>query len=164
MALLNYSTKIDVTRTVNEITAILAQQGANRILQEYDSSGNAVGLKWSLDGQYGRLSYAMPINHEAIFAVLTNEGLIFTRNDEKRREQARRVAWRILKVWIQAQLALLETGMVVMEEIFLPYMLSDNDGRTLYETLAAGQFQDSRMVSRDAIALGPASDFINDTE
>jgi hypothetical protein len=38
-------------------------------------------------------------------------------------EQAYRVAWRNILDWVQAQMALLEIGMVEMEEVFLPYML-----------------------------------------
>lgn len=36
-------------------------------------------------------------------------------------------------------MALLETEMVVIEEVFLPYMI--RDGRTLYETLVENQFK-----------------------
>ena len=43
---------------------------------------------------------------------------------ESRRQQAIRTSWRTLKDWVEAQMALLETGMVTMDEIFLPYMLS----------------------------------------
>ena len=58
---------------------------------------------------------------------------------EARRQQATRVAWRILKDWIEAQLALLDTGMVELEEIFLPYMLQGD--QTLYQALQAGNFK-----------------------
>ena len=34
------------------------------------------------------------------------------------------ITWRILKDWVEAQMALLETGMVTMDESFLPYMVS----------------------------------------
>ena len=36
-------------------------------------------------------------------------------------------------------MALLETGMVTMDEIFLPYMLSR--GQTFYQALVAGEFK-----------------------
>ena len=52
---------------------------------------------------------------------------------------ASRVAWRILKDWVKAQMAILETEMVDLQEIFLPYMVSQN--RTLYETMKDYQFQ-----------------------
>ena len=60
-------------------------------------------------------------------------------NPAGRRDQARRTAWRILKDWVQAQMALLETNMVDMEEIFLPYMLSGE--QPLYQALQANHFR-----------------------
>jgi hypothetical protein len=48
------------------------------------------------------------------------------------REQAERVAWRIVKDWVEAQMAILESEMVQMDEIFLPYMLN-NQGHTVFE-------------------------------
>ena len=44
--------------------------------------------------------------------------------------------------WIEAQIALLESGMVEMEEIFLPYMLAGAGDKTLYKALVDGQFRD----------------------
>ena len=58
---------------------------------------------------------------------------------ESRRQQAVRASWRILKDWVEAQMALLETGMVTMDEIFLPYMLFG--GQSLYQALTAGEFK-----------------------
>ena len=58
---------------------------------------------------------------------------------ESRRQQAIRTSWRILKDWVEAQMALLETDMVTMDEIFLPYMLSG--GQTFYQALVAGEFK-----------------------
>ena len=42
------------------------------------------------------------------------------------------MAWRILKDWVEAQMAILESEMVQMDEIFLPYMVT-NEGLTTYE-------------------------------
>ena len=158
MPLLNYSTRVEAHRTVSEITAILVRHGASRIMQEYDGSGNIVALKWSLAGRYGTLGYAMPVNYQAVYEVLTEEGRIFKGDAGRRKEQARRVAWRILKDWIEAQIALLESGMVEMEEIFLPYMLAGDSDRTLYSALADGQFRDLALLATDAIALPPAQE------
>ena len=49
-------------------------------------------------------------------------------------EQAYRVAWRNILDWVQAQMALLEIGMVKMEEVFLPYM-QDRQGVTYFERM-----------------------------
>ena len=155
MPLLNYSTRVEAHRTVSEIAAILVRHGASRIMQEYDGSGNIVALKWSLAGRFGTLGYAMPVNYEAVYEVLTDEGRIFKGDAERRKAQARRVAWRILKDWIEAQIALLESGMVEMEEIFLPYMLAGDSDRTLYNALVAGEFRNLALLATDAIALPP---------
>lgn len=85
MLLLNYSTKIEAHRMVSEITAILVQHGASRIMQEYDGSGNIVALKWSLAGRYGTLGYAMSVNYETVYEVLTDEGRIFKGDAERRK-------------------------------------------------------------------------------
>ena len=48
------------------------------------------------------------------------------------RAQAIRIAWRIVKDWVEAQMAILETEMVKMEQIFLPY-IQTQQGQTLFE-------------------------------
>ena len=60
-------------------------------------------------------------------------------NIKATQEQAERVAWRILKDWIEAQMALLDIEMVRFEEIFLPYIETQN-GQTIYERLEQKQF------------------------
>ena len=54
------------------------------------------------------------------------------------RDQAERVAWRIVKDWVAAQMAILESEMVQMDEIFLPYMLNDK-GQTLFQCYRQNQ-------------------------
>ena len=54
-------------------------------------------------------------------------------------QQANRTAWRIIKEWIVAQMALIETEMVSMEEVFMPYMLTGR--QTLYQALANGDLK-----------------------
>jgi hypothetical protein len=64
--------------------------------------------------------------------------------------QARRVAWRITKDWLDAQLALIETEMVPLEQVMLPYMTTDS-GQTVFEVLKDTQLklpapQDGRVI------------------
>lgn len=49
------------------------------------------------------------------------------------------MAWRILKDWIEAQMALLDIEMVRFEEIFLPY-IETNSGQTIFERLEDKKF------------------------
>jgi hypothetical protein len=55
-------------------------------------------------------------------------------------EQALRVSWRILKDWVEAQIAIVETKMVQIEQVFLPYAIMP-DGRMLYERVRDAQFR-----------------------
>ncbi|MCH8134806.1 MAG: hypothetical protein IIB77_02370, partial [Proteobacteria bacterium] len=57
------------------------------------------------------------------------------------REQASRVAWRIIKDWLRAQLAIIETEQAEMVEVFLPYAQHPVTGQTLYEQLEASGFR-----------------------
>ena len=138
MPLLNYTTKVPAERTVGEVMNILAQKGALEIITMYDAEREPCGLKWRMETRHGPLAYALPVNVEAVFTIMTEQRVMIT-NETGRQDQARRTAWRILKDWIQAQMALLETNMVEMEEIFLPYMLSGE--QTLYQALRANHFR-----------------------
>lgn len=52
--------------------------------------------------------------------------------------KAERVAWRILRDWVMAQMAILETEMVAIDQIMLPYMV-DDQGHTVYELYQSRQ-------------------------
>ena len=47
-------------------------------------------------------------------------------------DHAERVAWRVLKDWLEAQLALIEAGVADMTQVMLPYMQGD-DGLTVWQ-------------------------------
>jgi hypothetical protein len=48
-------------------------------------------------------------------------------------EHVRSVAWRILRDWVAAQLAIIESQMVDVEEVYLPYQIVASSGETVYE-------------------------------
>jgi hypothetical protein len=51
-------------------------------------------------------------------------------------EHAINVAWRVIKDWVEAQLALIEANQVKIEQVFLPYAITAQ-GNTLYEQIAS---------------------------
>ena len=126
MPLLNYTTKIDVYTTLGEIQAILVKHGAKRIVQDYDEVGHIIALIFAIDTPNGVRGIRLPANTDAVHKVLSRQKV------KCDRKQAERVAWRIVKDWVEAQMAILESEMVQMEEIFLPYMVNNN-GRTFFE-------------------------------
>ena len=50
------------------------------------------------------------------------------------------MAWRIIKDWIEAQLAIVEAEQAEMVEVFLPYAQNPATGKTLFEQLSNDQF------------------------
>lgn len=56
------------------------------------------------------------------------------------RDQAKRTAWRVAKAWLEAQLALIDSGMVELQEVMLPYIVQPGGQETLYERLTKTGF------------------------
>lgn len=46
-------------------------------------------------------------------------------------EQAERVAWRVAREWLLAQLAIIEAQMATLDQVMLPYLQVDGQ-KTLY--------------------------------
>lgn len=132
MPLLNYTTKVDVYTTIGAIQGCLVKHGARKIMQDYDAEGRPQALMFAIDTQFGMRGIKLPANVDAVHKVLAKQKV------KCDREQAERVAWRILKDWVEAQMAILESEMVQMDEIFLPYMIG-KDNQTAYELYANNQ-------------------------
>jgi hypothetical protein len=140
--LLNYTTSISSEKTVAEIQQKLAQHGAHQILHEYDNNGNLMGLSFKIRTTFGELAFRLPANIEAVQKVLTAQ--YKRRRTQVGYDHASRVAWRILKDWTEAQLALLQTGQVTVEQVFMAFIM-DAKGRTLYEVMCAEKFAGLRL-------------------
>ena len=117
MPLLNYTTKVDVYTTIGAIQGQLVKHGAKKIMQEYDDAGRITALSFQIDTPNGLRGIKLPANAEPVRRVLAKQKV---KCDV---EQSERVAWRIIKDWVEAQMAILESEMVQMDEIFLPFGL-----------------------------------------
>jgi len=142
MPLLNYSTKIDAEKTASAIVGLLVGKGARAVLMDYDGQGHVVALSFKVDTPHGSLPFTLPVDVEACRKILYRQHLARQgpSRSQTTEEHARRVAWRIVKDWVEAQMALLETEMVKLEQIFLPYMRTAS-GETLYDRMVAGGFK-----------------------
>ena len=141
MPLLNYTTTIEAAKTVGEIQGILVGHGAKSVLINYGEDGTIEALAFQVLTPHGNVGIRLPIDPDAVLKVLTQQNRLG--RVPKRyinHAQAVRVAWRIVKDWVAAQMAILETEMVKMEQIFLPYVIT-KEGRTLYEVMVDHHFQ-----------------------
>jgi hypothetical protein len=131
MSLLNYTTKIDADKSAAEISKALRRIGAQSVLTDYDPSGEfitALSFRLNLNGQ--DVSFRLPCDWVPVLEILKNDKKV--PRAKCTQEQAVKVAWRIVKDWVEAQAAIIETKMVSTVEVFLPYAVM-RDGGTLFE-------------------------------
>src|SRR3990167_41375 len=132
MKLKNYTTGIEAEKSIMEIEKILAQFGASHIMKEYLSDGTATSLVFRLNNN----SFRIPANVDGVQKALGKSGRIPM---QKKRDEAYRVAWRIIKDWVHAQLSIIYSGQAQPEQVMLPYLW---DGKqTLYHRYKEGRLQ-----------------------
>ena len=132
MAIKNYTSGVDVYTSLGEIQGALAQHGARQIMVEYDDQGRPTGVAFAIDTPHGRRGFMLPANIDGVFQVLQRQKV------KADLAQAERTGWRNIRDWVLAQMAIIEAGMVSMDEVFLPYM-TDGRGNTLYQLYQGGQ-------------------------
>jgi hypothetical protein len=131
------TTRIAPARTVAEIQENLAVHGASQVLMEYEAMNvSAVSFKYKVGPQ--DIPFRLPCRWRNIETLLRQSGKR-PRYDDTYESWARRVAWRQILRWVEAQMALVETSMVQVQEVFFPYIQMPT-GRTLYELQAERGF------------------------
>lgn len=121
----NYTTDKSAAATAGEIQSLLARKGIRQISTEYDDDGRAIGLSFVMKTEYGVMSYSLPVNVDGVLAVLVKDPKV-TRS-QSTREQAEKTAWRNVKDWIDAQVAMIESGLGSMDQVMLPYLSGRDD-------------------------------------
>lgn len=143
MPILNYTTSISTEKTAAEIQKKLAQAKAQAILCEYDSHAVMCAMSFRIITEHGAIFFRLPANTEGVLRSLRANPKVPKKS--KNSEQAARVAWRILKDWVEAQLAIVEAEMAELTEVFLPYA-QDSSGKTVYQSIEATNF---KMLTHD---------------
>lgn len=165
MPIKNYTTSLKALQSVGIIQGTLVAHGAVGIQMMYDSDKRIASLAFALPYKDGKnLSFQLPCNWKKFRQVLIEQNVdIFREKKEpvkprketqsqknsrmekeaqrltKQDDFAYNVAWANLKDWILAQMALYETEIVDMPQIFLPFM-TNNKGQTIYEQLQSSKF------------------------
>lgn len=130
MPILSYTTTVAVERTVSQLQRLLVKAGARGIAYTYDDAGVMTGMSFVVRAAYGDQAYSLPANVDQVRAVLLRQRVPkrFSTVDH-----AARVAWRIVLAWITAQLALIDTETVGLDQIMLPFAHANAQGTTMYE-------------------------------
>jgi hypothetical protein len=132
----NYTTSISPEKTAGEITQLLAAAKATAILSEYND-GVLTAISFRIQTEFGILTFRLPVNVDGVHAILMRSNQI--PRSLRNHAQARRVAWRILLHWLDAQLALIQAGLATLDQVFLPFC-QDPAGVTLYERMRQAKF------------------------
>lgn len=140
---LNYTTTVTVDRTVAEVQSMLGRSGAAAVATMYDPDGTPSGVHFMLRLNGTEYAFGLPVDVEAMHrALLEAEKRGDFRGSRKAagtfssKAHARRVAWRVVKDWLEAQLALVAAGQARVEQVMLPYLRVDPE-RSLYDAWAA---------------------------
>ena len=132
MPLKNYTTQVPADRSIHEIQQALVKFGASGVAYEYEPGGRILALMFRLTVSGHIAQFSLPVNWR-LFQVVLKEQKVRGWQDE---HYVYRVAWRNLRDWVLAQLALYETAMVELPQVFLPFV-QNASGRTLYEAVKA---------------------------
>jgi hypothetical protein len=139
MPIKNYTTDVAEERTVSEIMGLLASKGARSIEVNYDQRNrpSAVSFILMLGPEKIPVPLRRPCNFTGVFRAMARQykdshaRRRFERNLQSM-DQARCIAWRIVKDWIAAQMALVEAEQAQVAEVFLPYAVHES-GQSMFE-------------------------------
>jgi hypothetical protein len=135
MPILNYTTTISVQKTTGEIQEILARAGARTVVIEYgaDHIPEVISFDIEIKGRFA--SFRLPSHWQGVYQALMKS---IVQRRYKNEDQSRRVAWRIIKDWTEAQVAIIEAGAAELTEVFMPYMVNPKTNQILFEDFKSG--------------------------
>ena len=135
------TTKIAAEKTAMEIVGLLARADASQVVTNYKNR-ELVGLRWTMEISGQTIPFSMPARVAPLYELFQGrrKGYVYAIDKERDMAKAKRVAWRHILRWVQAQLAMIDTGMVVAEEAFMAY-IEIAPGRTMFDQLAEQKFK-----------------------
>ena len=132
MPIKNYTTKIDAYTSIGEIQGSLARSGAKQIMVEYENE-RPTAISFTIQRGDRLCGFRLPAATEGTQRVFAKQKL------NAKPEQAEMTAWRNVRDWVLAQVALIECCDVPVDQVFLPYLVDQSGRRTLYEAYSSGQ-------------------------
>lgn len=148
MPLLNYTTEVPAEKSIAEITRILQEGGANAILFLYDVDKRVSAIQFKLTTSFGETAFELPANIASVSLAINaqikaeSDAIRFRRKRSRSiplrllndRAQAERIAWRIVKDWCEANVAINQIGAAKLEQVLIPFAV-DATGKTFYTRL-----------------------------
>lgn len=134
MPILNYTTKIRPEKTVGEIQRILGRcKAVDTVTVEY-GKGEPSAILFAITVAGTPVHFRLPRNAHGVYTALIRDRAPRVLCNQ---QHAEGVAWRIVKDWVEAQLALVDANQAQMAEVFLPYAIIN--GQTVFKLFEAQQ-------------------------
>lgn len=128
--------------TFEKIQFVLSTHGANKVMYDYASNGSLEAITFGMQIGEKQVGFRLPALVENVVQIMyggKDRWGNAKKITEQQREQAYKTAWANIRDWIDAQMALIDTKQVKMEQVFLPYMITQK-GETLFEKISNEQF------------------------
>lgn len=120
---------------MNELQQILAKHKVSHFAIKNDGSF-PVALSFTIDFNGQPINFLLPCNYEGVLRCMKKDPKIPA--GSKNSQQALRISWRIVKDWVEAQLAIVESELAPIQEVFLQYMIISETGETLSNRMLNG--------------------------
>ncbi len=134
----HYTTTIPAAKTIAEIHQLLSENGAQGIATEY-KEGRAITVFFKLAYQGKSLAFRLPAKPQEVYNALFKDKQGKDLYFEPRWQKSEKIAWRICKTWLEAQMTLVNLEQAKIQEVFLPYLVV-GENKTLYEHMEQAQF------------------------
>lgn len=116
-----------------EIQQVLVRHGATKIVTDYSNQiPSAITFCLDMNGQVA--AFSLPANYSGVLKSMKSDSKVPKRLLNE--DQALKVSWRIVKNWVEAQMALVDAQLADVAEVFLPYAITKN-GNTLYKEIGS---------------------------
>jgi hypothetical protein len=128
--ILNYSTEVEPIKSASEIMAMLATKGATAIQIEYEK-GEPTAMAFKIVHNNVEVPFRLPCNWQGVKRAMDKRKRGYSGSSEA---QAKRVAWRIVKSYVEVQLAIVESNQAEMAEVFMGYAITKG-GISLFQRM-----------------------------
>ena len=125
-------------KTFETISRILAENGARKVMFDYSGDGKTTSISFMIELDGKPIGFNLPAMIENVTEIMFGGKDRYggkKKITELQKEQAYHTAWANVRDWIDAQMAMVATQQVKLEQVFLPYAVMPN-GRTVFDNFS----------------------------
>lgn len=121
-----------------EVQSILVKHGAKKVIIDYEDQ-KPTQVLFCIELNNELIPFCLPCNYRGVLKAMQKDKKVPKKLLTE--EQAIKVSWRIIKNWIEAQMAIVEAELADLAEVFLPYAMTNGGTSSLYESVTKGEIK-----------------------